>query len=117
MRVNNDILFDKTTMGGTTKVTSKTISLEHIYTYAFQWVSAGSVASGSLQIQGSCDAGINGQGDGVANWANINSAITISTIGTAIVNADGVGYKWLRAEYTPASGNGTLTVTINTKGN
>ncbi len=117
MRVNNDILFDKTTMGGTTKVISKVISLEHIYTYALQWVTAGSAAAGSFQVYGSCDMGINAQGDGVTNWAAINSAVTLSTIGTAIINQDAVGWKWLKVEYTPASGTGTLTLMINTKGN
>lgn len=117
MRVNNEILFDKTTMGGTTKVTSKVINLSHIYTYALQYVAAGSVASGSLQVQGSCDMGINEQGDGVTNWANIDSAVSISTLGTAIINKDAVGWKWLRVEYTPASGNGTFTLIVNCKGN
>lgn len=117
MRVNNDILFDKTTMGGTTKVVSKIINLSHIYTYALQYIAAGSSAAGSLQVYGSCDQGINEQGDGVTNWAAIDSAVTISTIGTVIINKDAVGWKWFKAEYTPASGTGTFTLQINCKGN
>lgn len=117
MRVNNDILFDKTTMAGTTKVVSPIINLSHIYTYALQYTTAGSDAKGSLQIYGSCDQGINEQGDGVTNWAAIDSAVAISTIGTAIINKDAVGWKWFKAEYTPASGTGTFTLQINCKGN
>lgn len=117
MRVNNYYLFDKTTMGGTTAVTSQIISLEHNYTYAYQYTAAGTTASGSIQVQGSCDMGTNAQGDGVTNWANIDTAVSVSALGTIIVNKDAVGWKWFRMIYTPASGNGTLTVVINTKGN
>lgn len=117
MKVNNDLLFDKTTMAGTTAVTSETISLENIYTYAYQYTAAGTTASGTIQIQGSCDPGINAQGLGVTNWANIDAAVTVSALGTIIVNKDAVGWKWFRMVYTPASGNGTLTVYLNCKGN
>lgn len=117
MRVTNDLLFDKTTMSGTTKVTSKIIALAHIYTYALQYIAAGTTASGSMQVQGSCDMGINEQGDGVTNWANIDSAVSISSLGTVIINKDAVGWKWLRVEYTPASGNGTFSLIVNCKGN
>lgn len=117
MRVNNYVLFNAATMGGTTAVTSQIISLEHNYTYAYQYTAAGTTASGSIQVQGSCDMGNNAQGDGVTNWANIDAAVSVSALGTIIVNKDAVGWKWFRMIYTPASGAGTLTVVINTKGN
>lgn len=116
MRFNNTTLFDATTMGGTTVVYSPTIPLWNVYSFAFQYTRAGSAAAGSLQLQASCDQGLDELGTGVTNWADIDSAITLSTIGTTIVNKDATAYKWIRMKYTPNSGTGTLTVTLNTKG-
>ena len=117
MKNNSKILFDKTTMGGTTKVVSPFINLENVYCFAFQHVAAGTTAAGSLQLFGSCDQELTEQGDGVVNWASIDTAITISTLGTALVNKDGVGYRWIKFEYTPSNGTGTFSLILNTKGN
>ena len=116
MRFNNVTLLNATTMGGTTVVYSSTIPLWNVYAFAFQYTTTGSSAAGSLQLQGSCDEGLDELGTGVTNWANIDSAIAISSISTTIVNKDAQAYKWLRVKYTPNSGTGTLTVTLNTKG-
>lgn len=116
MKTNVKVLFNKTTMGGTTKVISPFINIWNVYTYAFQHVAAGTTASGSLQLFASCDNGLDESGTGVSNWTAIDSAIAISTLGTGLVNKDGVGYKWIKFEYTPASGNGTFTLTLSTKG-
>lgn len=116
MRTNNKIILDGTTMGGTTAVDSSIISLESVYCYSIQIVAAGATASGSVQMKVSNDQGVDELGTGVTHWALLDSATSVSALGTTMVNKDGVGYRWLKVTYTPASGSGTLTLTINTKG-
>lgn len=117
MRTLTEVLFDKITMSGAVVSTSSVISLEHIYTFALQYTTFGTTGAGTIQMQVSCDPGTNGQGQGVTNWANLDTATTVpGTIGSGIINKDGIGYKWLRVIYTANSGTGTILVTVNTKG-
>ena len=117
MRNNSVTIIDKVTMAGTAVTTSTVVPLLNVYCYALQYIAAGSAAAGSVQIYGSCDEGLDEHGTGVSNWFTIDSATTISVIGSVLVNKDGVGYRWLKVTYTANSGTGTMTVKINTKGN
>lgn len=117
MKTNTVTILNATTMAGTTKVISSIVPLSNIYCMAYQYISAGTTGAGSLQFYVSLDEGLNEQGDGVVNWAVLDSAITIpGTIGTTVVNKDGIAYRWLKAEYTPNNGTGTLTVKVSVKG-
>jgi hypothetical protein len=103
----------ETTMGGTTQVFSPPINLDQVYAFAFHYF--GSVSpTGSLVLQATCQEGKDEQGKDLTQWVTIDSAITLSANG--IVNKDGVGYRWIRFAYTPASGSGILSVLLCTKG-
>jgi hypothetical protein len=116
MKINTELLFNETTMGGTTKVISTPLALDGLYTYSVQYTVTGATPAGSLVIFGSNDLVNYALGNYPVNWATIGTATTITTAGTFIINQDGVGWRWFKAEYTPASGTGTLSVIFVGKG-
>lgn len=101
--------------------TSGAYYLKNVFGIAIQALFTGSPV-GSILLQGSCDNGSEepdeaATGDGVVNWNTIiNSPQNVTGAGLVTWNFNGVFYKWIRVVYTAASGTGTLTITVNTKG-
>lgn len=120
MRQSNVQILTNADMSST--VTSIGTNLISIYAYSIQAVWTGGTApNGTFSLQGSNDPGDNGSGQGVSqptNWTNIiGSSQSISgTPGNILFDVVECSYRWVRLIYTPVSGSGTLTATINTKG-
>ena len=115
MRTKSQIILNKTTLAGTTPVTSTIIPMDAVYSYCLQAIVAGSSIAGSFQMFASCEQG-DYEADGITAWALIETATTLTTAGSFIINKDGVAYRWFKVVFTPASGNGTLTLVLSTKG-
>ena len=115
MRTKSQVILNKTTLAGTTPVTSTIIPMDAVYSYCLQAIAAGSVIAGSYQLYASC---IQGDVDGaeITDWAKVDSAVTLTTAGSTIINKDGIAYRWFKVVFTPASGTGTLTLVLSTKG-
>lgn len=115
MRTKSLIIINKTTLAGTTPVTSTIVPMDAVYSYCLQTIVAGASIAGSFQLYGSCEEG-GDQGQGVTAWAPIDSAVTLTTAGSTLINKDGIAYRWFKVVFTPASGTGTLTLVLSTKG-
>lgn len=106
------------------------ISSTDIFPIATKAFHVGEVAMYSIQIkclsgaadvelQASNDAGnpnspVNREGLGIENWTTINGSSQSITSGDDLMyDVDDLGYKWIRVV---ASGMGSLTARINTKG-
>lgn len=104
-----------------TSVNGPAYWLKLVYGFAIQAEFSGAPV-GTVSLQGSCDAGDNTPedpetGSGVVNWTTIkDSPQSVSGAGPVLWNYNGVFYKWVRLVYTATSGTGTVTVTMNTKG-
>lgn len=97
-------------------------SLEYQLGCSIQVVITGSPI-GTLDLQASNDfgtikpAGPDQGNPGIVNWTDVTGSSTaVSGAGTVLWNFEGAYYKWLRVNYTAASGTGTMTIRINTKG-
>lgn len=115
MRTKSQIILNKTTLAGTTPVTSTIIPMDAVYSYCLQSIAAGASIAGSFQMFASCQQG-DYEGDGVTDWAPIDTATTLTTAGSLLINKDGVAYRWFKVVFTPANGTGTLTLVLSTKG-
>lgn len=74
---------------------------------AIQPVASGSSILGSVQMQGSLDN---------SNWGNIGSAINIASANLIPVDLSSfAGIPYMRANFTNASGVGSLTLNISKK--
>jgi hypothetical protein len=114
MRTLNKTLLDNVDIASS--VNSDPILAEHLYTWTVQSVISGGTPTGTLTVQGSCDAGLNEEGAGVTNWFTLGSARTFTVAGTFADNFDGQGCKWVRVSYVTNTSVGALTVKMNCKG-
>lgn len=102
-------------------VTSNGIDLSQIYAYSVHgvWTAGG---TGSIVLQGSndnvIDALATNQGSNVVNWTAVpGGTVAVSGSGSTLLNFDGIGYHWVRAQYTAAGGTaGTMTLNFFSKG-
>lgn len=110
------------TGSGATSFQTQAIDLDQKFGYSIQAAITGTI-TGTMNLQGSDDFGTIQPGGpdngapGVTNWSDITgSSTSIAGAGSAIWNAEGVFYKWVRVNYVATSGTGTITIRINTKG-
>ncbi len=102
-------------------VTSNGIDVSQIYAYSMHgiWTAGG---TGSIVIQASNDnvpdAIATNQGSGVVNWTPIASGtMAVSGSGASLLNFDGIGYHWVRAQFVASGGTaGTMTLNFYSKG-
>lgn len=116
MKTNSIKLLDNVSLAGTTPITSIILPMDRVYCFGLQSIVSGASIAGSFQMFVSCEQGRDEQGAGVTAWAPLDSATTLTTAGSSIINKDGIGYRWFKVVFTPASGTGNLTLIINTKG-
>lgn len=118
MRLLNEKLADS--QDASTSFNSTQGLLASVFGYDIQAVITGTV-TGTMKLQGSCDpvpdANFKVATFPVINWTDIASS-SASVTGAGIVNYNVAEsfYNWVRVVYTAASGTGTITVTLNTKG-
>lgn len=118
MRVLNEVLLAAGDASG--NLTSEHGLLAHAGGYSIQVVITGT-AAGVLKLQGSDDpvpdSDFRVRTYPVVNWTDIDdSSEPVTGAGTVVYNVRGVFYNWVRVVYTAASGTGTMTIRINTKG-
>lgn len=115
LRPGNDVIINNG--DASVDLVSPAYLLEYVVVLAVQASITGS-PTGTLRLQGSCDAG-NPKNPlpNINTWTDIlNSPTSVTGAGSVSWNYKDPGYKWIRALYTAASGTGNITVTINTKG-
>lgn len=118
MRVLQEILLNAGDASG--DLTSEHGLLAHAFGYSIQVVITGS-AAGSISLQGSSDpvpnSNFNVRTFPVANWTDIADSLeAVTGAGTVMYNVANASYNWVRVIYTSASGTGTMTIRLNTKG-
>lgn len=134
MRMNARIIGSGLSMAS--NVTTQGVDLQYYFGLSIHAVWTGP-AVGTLKLQVSNDttiadtAGINMGGgytvptdpaDWVVNWADYTGSVastssySSASAGSLLWNASQVGYRWVRAAYSSASGSGTLTVNFIGKG-
>jgi hypothetical protein len=107
MRVENVAI--QTPVSITPSFTTPKIELTHAGFVAVQAVATGTAPTGTLTVLGSCD-GVNfGTVSGV-------SPLSVSAVGTSILNLGDVGYKFIQLSWAFTSGTGTIALTVNAKG-
>lgn len=115
MRVKNEDLLD---VSGSLDLENahnlSAIWLGHIAHYSIQIVFAGT-PDGVIKLQASNDVGsINSAAAAnqtpIVNWTDLGVSTTVSQAGSIILNQSNVGYNWVRAVWTPGSGNTTPAV-------
>jgi hypothetical protein len=88
--------------------------------YALSAIIASSSGSnaGTLKLQGSNDiTGSQRNTFTPANWADVTAAtVTVASGAVATFTVTSLCYSWVRFVWTPTSGVGTITVTVNTQG-
>lgn len=98
----------------TTTINSTPMNLDEVVSYSIQAVFTGSPA-GTLQLQSSDDI-VNVTGTGPTNWTIITDSINgISAAGSYTINVEFPAYSWVRLQYIPSAGSGTLNARINAK--
>jgi hypothetical protein len=99
----------------------KPIYLGHVANYSIQivftWNLVGGPPTGTFKLQNSSDMGNpNSQGDSakyvkVQNWTDVsNSTFTVTEAGDVMWEVENSGAEWVRAVWTPTSGNGNVTI-------
>jgi hypothetical protein len=97
----------------TTTINSSVTNLDEIVSYSVQAIFTGSPL-GTLQLQGSNDVPI--IDSAVVNWTIITPSISaVSGAGSYLINVEFPAYSWVRLQYVPTSGSGTLNARIDTK--
>jgi hypothetical protein len=92
----------------TATITSSTLEVKEIRTFAVQAVWSGASPLGTLSIQGSND------GTNFKELSGGSIAVSGNT-GNDLKNFPDCGYAYVQAVYTKTSGTGTITVTVNGK--
>jgi len=114
MRTANDLVFNATSVSGTTAYTSDPIPAESMFQFTVQVVTAGSNPNGTLKVQMSNDL----PGTNVpTNFSDITSA-TVSTTNNGVYAIQKIDCcaQWLQVVYTNASGSGTVTARLKSNG-
>jgi hypothetical protein len=120
MRTNNVILVNNADASVT--IDSPAYSLDQVWGISLQAVFSGSPV-GTVKLQGSDDSGVGPTSQYpnapiIVNWTDIvNSSNAVTGAMNVVWNIADPFQKWIRLVYTPASGTGNLTLTINSKGN
>lgn len=119
MRVLNEILLPVS--DASISQTSNPGILDHAWGYAIQVLITGT-ATGTVKLQGSCDPGPNANFQAAndpqaVNWTDVlNSAQPVTGVGSVAYDVVKTAYPFVRVVYTAASGTGTITAHLNTKG-
>lgn len=118
MRVIHEIILPVS--DGSVNQTSLPALLAHAWGYSIQAIITGTLA-GSIKLQGSCDpapdANFSAANYPVVNWTDISgSTQTVSGVGSITWDVSRSAYSWVRVVYTAASGTGTISEQIFTKG-
>ena len=112
--------FASQSVSGTTPITFAKIDAQQLITISFQAVFTDLAVGGTLKIQMSNDPCAYGNTAGVftpTNWTDIPNATATVTAGLGgIVSLQQVGYRWMRAIFTPSAGAGTCFVQFNAMG-
>jgi hypothetical protein len=107
MRIKNVPIISAGDMSQAT-LTSDEILLGQIFVCAVQAVFSGAPV-GSLKLQASVDG---------TTWTDVaNSTVAVSAAGDCLWNITDIGFPLMRCVYTKTSGTGSLTVTVEGKGN
>lgn len=120
LRINYQALLTAGDM--TTTLNSAPLEMAYMLGFCMQVIYTGAPV-GSLILQVSndvpspMDANFQYAGFVPTNWTTLPTTTTaISAAGSTIFNFDGQYYRYVRANYVPSSGSGSLTITGNTKG-
>jgi hypothetical protein len=118
MRLLNEVLLNAG--DASVNITSMHGLVAHVFGYNIQIIMTGT-AAGSVKLQGSSDpvpdSNFNVANFPVTNWTDIErSTYPINGVGTLDFNVADSYYNWVRVVYTAASGTGTMTIRLNTKG-
>ena|SRR5271165_2313668 len=98
----------------TVPINSLAVNLDSIVSYSIQAIFSGSPA-GSLQLQSSDDTPL-AQIPAANSWTVITDSVQgISAAGTYVVNVELPAYSFVRLQWIPTGGSGTLNVRINAK--
>jgi Flp pilus assembly protein TadG len=96
--------------------------LTHLDAYSIQLVTTGGTVTGTFKLQASNSDPLMPPGgivDATAmTWTDIDgSPVTVTTAGTVVWNASGVGYRWVRVVWTESgTASGAVTGRENGKG-
>src|SRR5271166_1128801 len=91
----------------TTTINSLSQNLDEVVSYSIQAEFTGS-PSGTLQLQCSND-NPSVVSSGPTNWTIVTDSIQgITAAGSYVINVELPAYSWVRLQYVPTSGSGTL---------
>lgn len=116
MRVYNDPIFSA--VDASVTQTSVAFPINQVIGYSAQFVWTGTVA-GTIKIQVSDDPGTTASSPSQlpTHWTDYSgSTISVSGAGNGTFNVNDAFYNWIRFVYTAASGTGTMSGNLNTKG-
>lgn len=122
MRVGSDTLIDAS-VNLATPWTSEAVWLGHVTGFSIQLVFSGA-PEGSWRLQASNDAGQSNaptealQSTNITNWTLIeDSSQLVAESGDHTWNVQSPGYRWVRVQWLPTAGSGSLTsARFSTKG-
>ena len=87
-------------------------NIDEVVSYSVQAIFTGT-PSGTLQLQCSDDVPITGP---PVNWTIVTDSVQgVTTAGSYVVNVELPAYSWVRLQYIPMAGSGTLNARINAK--
>jgi Flp pilus assembly protein TadG len=91
-----------------TSFTASGIDLGDFVMYSVQASFTGSDVAGTFKLQASNDG---------TNFTDISGATaSVTSSGTALLNVENAGYRFVRADWTYTSGTGNITLTFIAKG-
>jgi hypothetical protein len=100
-------------------LTSSPIFLDQKNMVSVQAVYTGA-PNGAIKLQVSNDAGVinyDGSVSGVTNWTDYTGAVaSISSAGSQAFDVTATSFRWMQVVYVFSSGNGTLNVRVESKG-
>jgi hypothetical protein len=90
-------------------VDSNAIDCSQIYAVSLQANFSSNTLEGNLVLQGSNDLTT------PTNWSNIDSE-TVTTGSVTLIPTTQICYQFIRAQWVPTAGSGTVTININSQG-